>query len=162
MPGLCALLTCSDKPVASFGAKRDFSLRSTAHLDFTLLCRTDMVCSPRPLGMVCQPFFSGLWWEQFSVFYYKTGAYNGTLGSIRGWGGPSFCPRSHPILPVMLGLGLSSPKVVTSHSMSLKILLVCAAQQGHPLQTVAAGVLAVKTIPVRGYRGYIYSVWFLD
>lgn len=30
VPGLYALLTCSDKPAASFGAKRDFSPRSAA------------------------------------------------------------------------------------------------------------------------------------
>lgn len=34
VPGLYALLTCSDKPVASFEAKRDFSLRSAAPIWF--------------------------------------------------------------------------------------------------------------------------------
>ena len=36
VPGLYALLTCSDKPVAGFGAKRDFSLRSAAPTWFRL------------------------------------------------------------------------------------------------------------------------------
>lgn len=44
--GLYALLTCSDKPIASFGAKRDFSFRSAAPTCFQPLLQGEPLSAP--------------------------------------------------------------------------------------------------------------------
>lgn len=64
VPGLYALLTCSDKPAASFGAKRDFlSQVSSSDLVSPSSAERGTVCSPRLLGKVCQTSSQGLLWE---------------------------------------------------------------------------------------------------
>lgn len=46
VPGSYALLTCSDKPPASFGAKKDFSPRSAAVTKFPLPLQTEAQFAP--------------------------------------------------------------------------------------------------------------------
>lgn len=147
VPGSYALLTCSDKPLASFGAKRDFSPRSLQWLSFPLLCRERPSLLPQttwagvsdllPVPSVGIAFCgNSLLQEWLAVFYYKPWNYNGTLRSTVGWSQLFLCPRSHPTLPPMLEFGLSSPKIVPC---PLKSSWCVHCGEGDPLQAVAAG-----------------------
>lgn len=65
-PGSYAVLTCSDKPLASFGAKRDISPRSAA-LSFPFLCRERHSLLPQTTWDGVSDLLPGLLWQKPSA-----------------------------------------------------------------------------------------------
>lgn len=170
-PGSYAVLTCSDKPLASFGAKRDISPRSAALTKFPLpLQREAQFAPPDHLGWCVRPppgasvakafCRNSLLQESLPVFYYRIWTYNGTLRSIAGWSRPFLCLTSHPTLPPMLECGFCSSKMVPSHPMPSKIQLVCALWGGRPIASCSCW--QINIIAVREWGGYVHRACFVN